>query len=295
MRWLDGQGLKEPFFLYMHSIDPHIPFDPPQEFDIFDPGYQGEVDGSLEIKTKILNKEVPFGDADRNHVIALYDGEIRFNDHEIGRLMKKLSQLDLLDRTLVVIISDHGEEFYERGKLTTGHGHLNLHEELTHVPLIMRLPGRIPSGKRVPNLISATSVMPTLIDFLDVNPPETMMGGSLLPLIEGGAESEDLQPETFCFRAKKIHDMFSIRTPARLLIQEADKNMIMYDLSDTNKAEATDIFPQLPRPVKNQWQERLKQRYVMVREMSDNLKTEKEDFKISKETQERLKALGYLK
>jgi arylsulfatase A-like enzyme len=119
---------------------------------------------------------------------SVYDEEIRFTDAGIGELLDTLGSLDLADDTLVVVTADHGEEFFERGWL----GHTRtLHEEVIRVPLIVRVPGGSGRGRVVEAPVSLVSLMPTILDYLEIPAPDAgFQGPSLRPLIDGSAELE---------------------------------------------------------------------------------------------------------
>ena len=119
---------------------------------------------------------------DLAHMVALYDGEIAYTDGEIGQVLQVLRDLRLSEKTLVIVLSDHGEGFLEHGKIR----HANsLYEELLHVPLIMRLPGVIPAGKRVAGNVSHVDLMPTVLELLEAPSPSQMQGIDLSPAILG--------------------------------------------------------------------------------------------------------------
>ena len=114
------------------------------------------------------------------HFSALYDAEIlEFDTEVIGPLLKKLKELDLYDNSIIIICADHGDEFGEHGYM--GHGQ-TLYDEVTHVPLIIRIPG-IQGGRKVTELSETVDIMPTLLDFLEIPTPYFTQGKSLMPLI----------------------------------------------------------------------------------------------------------------
>ena len=108
-----------------------------------------------------------------------YDGEILHNDRSFGLLVDKLKQLGVLDNTLIVVVSDHGEEFWDHG--WTAHGH-SLYQELTHCALLMWNPKLLPAPRRVANPVQLVDVMPTVLDLLGLKIPEVAEGQSLVPL-----------------------------------------------------------------------------------------------------------------
>lgn len=144
-----------PFFLWLHYFDPHEEYLAHEGFsETF--GLQAEVD--------------------------LYDGEIAFTDHHIGRVLDALDELQLADETLVVFTTDHGEEFLDHGE--TRHGH-TLFGELVHTPLLVRAPGIGP--RRCDQVVRSIDVLPTVLDLLDIAPPLAQRGVSLAPLLLGGS------------------------------------------------------------------------------------------------------------
>ena len=112
---------------------------------------------------------------------GLYDGEIAFTDHQFGRLMKELKRLELYDSTLIIVLSDHGEEFYDHDLL--GHGD-TLYMEQLRIPLIVKIPGSRDKGGRVNQLARQVDILPTVLDTLGLKGPLTAEGRSLLPLLE---------------------------------------------------------------------------------------------------------------
>ncbi|HLY36542.1 MAG TPA: sulfatase-like hydrolase/transferase, partial [Candidatus Binatia bacterium] len=187
----DGQ----PWFPFAHFFDPHCDYVPPPPYDTrFDPGYAGSVDGRHCVAGPGIAHPDPnrpgglvreIADRDLEHVVALYEGEIAWVDDHVGRILAALDGLGLARTTLVVLVSDHGEEFFEHGNL--GHRH-NLNEEVVRVPIMLRLPGALPAGAAVRGPVSLTDVLPTILDILGLPPASAAGSASFLPLIRG-AES----------------------------------------------------------------------------------------------------------
>ena len=120
-------------------------------------------------------------------VRALYDGEVRVFDDLVAGWVRELERVGILDETLIIVTADHGEELLERGHV--GHCSCNLkgtlYDESIKVPLIMRLPGKIPAGAEVGHQVSQVDLMPTLFDLLELPFPPGMEGASTVPLIRG--------------------------------------------------------------------------------------------------------------
>lgn len=176
-RFLD-QGSR-PFFLFLHYWDVHYDYLPPAPYDeMFDPGYQGDLSPNGIMKNQRISREM--SPRDLQHLVALYDGEIRWVDHHIGLLLDELKERGLAENTIIALTADHGDEFFEHGE--KGHSH-SLYEELLHVPLILRVPGESP--RRVHDRVQLIDVMPTLLELAGAPDPGRLQGRSLVPLLRG--------------------------------------------------------------------------------------------------------------
>ncbi|MEO5763028.1 MAG: sulfatase, partial [Vicinamibacteria bacterium] len=164
-----------PFFIFLHFYDPHWHYAPPAEtLKIFEPiPYLGKMTGNLNDFQKLRADQVK--PADLDHLRALYDGEIRYTDNEIARLMTHLKERDALRNTLMVVTSDHGEEFLEHG---SWEHQKTLYEEVIRIPLIVS--GTGVAARRETQPVDLLDIAPTILDFLSVKPVPTMKGVSLL-------------------------------------------------------------------------------------------------------------------
>jgi arylsulfatase A-like enzyme len=195
LAWVDALG-GQPFFLFAHYFDPHAPYSPPPPYHAMsDPEYSGSIGGSFDPREMPGSKEetslqmASLTEEDWNRIISLYDGEIAFTDEAIGSLLRGLEQRGLLRNTLVVLLSDHGEEFFDHRSY--GHAH-SLYDELLKVPLVLSLPGVIPHNARLARQVRLLDVTPTILDVLGISPTTNFEGTSLLPLLlgKGAAEAE---------------------------------------------------------------------------------------------------------
>jgi len=145
LAWLESNR-DQPFFLYVHYIDPHIPYTPPEEYEReFARNYEG---------FPLFNERKRLVGIDR------YDGEIRYTDDGMRSLVEKLDELGIRDETIIVITSDHGEEFFEHEVL--GHG-FSLYQPVIHVPLIANGPGVAP-GRVVETPVQIVDLAATVLD-----------------------------------------------------------------------------------------------------------------------------------
>jgi len=170
IEWIEGAP--RPFFLFVLTIDPHWPYQPPKRFDRYGGGYRGDVNGDADVRRG--RKLTP---DDRRRIRSLYDAEVSYNDDSLGRLLDHLRQAKLVDETVVAFTSDHGEEFWEHGR--NGHGKA-LFEETLRVPLIVRYPPAVPAGAVVSERIEAVDVFPTLLELAGLPVPDEIDGRSLL-------------------------------------------------------------------------------------------------------------------
>jgi arylsulfatase A-like enzyme len=193
LEWIDGNRGR-PFFMFVHYYDPHLPYTPPPPYNtIFDPEYAGNFKNAYDPGSLTALRNADFKQmeslsvAEWDHIRSLYDGEIAFTDQAVGKLLEGLRERDLIRNTLIVFLSDHGEEFFEHHGFEHGH---SLYEELIRVPLVFSLPGVLPEDARVARQVRLLDVAPTVLDILGIHPWPGAEGVSLLPLMaERGAPS----------------------------------------------------------------------------------------------------------
>ncbi len=172
---------ERPLLLVVHFYDPHLTYDPDPPFDTLfaDPSYEGLFDASWGSKTAVAevnSGDVAIDSAGLTHLIDLYDGEIAYTDHELGRLLEGLRSAGIADSALVVVMADHGEEFLDHGGL--GHGH-TLYQELLNVPLVVSGPG-IATGHVEDALVGQIDILPSLLTYCGMEVPEWVEGQDIL-------------------------------------------------------------------------------------------------------------------
>jgi arylsulfatase A-like enzyme len=169
-----GQARAKPFFLFLHFWDVHYDYAPGAPYEtMFDPGYTGTVTGDNFYFDAKINKDM--NPRDLAHLVALYDGEIRLVDDHVARLGKALERLGIAERTIVAIVGDHGDEFFEHGN--KGH-HRTLYAEVLDTPFVLFVPGRQPARATIEDETSLVDVGPTLLGLAGLASP-------------GGAEGRD--------------------------------------------------------------------------------------------------------
>lgn len=184
-KWLDEKG-SQPFFLFIHCYDIHSPYNPPPPYNALfhDFPYRGNlVPSTPTLLSTINNKEnaSKITDEDIRHFIALYDGGIRYTDDHIGGFLTYLRDKGLYDDSLIIITSDHGEEFMEHGAFS--HWQLYYRPNL-HVPLIMHIPGYSGKEIRIDQLVQSIDLLPTIVDSAGLPVHGKAQGRSLLPLVK---------------------------------------------------------------------------------------------------------------
>lgn len=185
LAWLDGQReARRPFLLLVHYFDPHAVYAPPAHYrEVW--AAESDKKSAWTFGTRDEMVALRAGQLDLSRDILaraerLYEGEVAYLDAEVGRLFAGLEERGLMRDTAVVFTADHGEEFLEHGSFEHGH---SLFEELLHVPLIVRAPGWAP--RVVEDRVRLVDVAPTICELLDVAPPDSFVGQSLVGLARG--------------------------------------------------------------------------------------------------------------
>lgn len=178
--WFDELTEDEKFFAFVHMWDPHYDYFPPESYDVFFPGAPASWIDSEGFQFKDLTwiaGQKPLARNEQLRLLSLYDAEIRYTDANIRTLFELLEQSGRLDSTLIVVASDHGEDFGEHGV----YGHkLNLYDETLRIPLMMRFPGTIPEKYLVSGTTSIVDIAPTVLDIAGLPGAENMWGRSNL-------------------------------------------------------------------------------------------------------------------
>ncbi len=174
---LRAAATAQPFFLFLNYMDAHEPCLPPPPFDAMfpgkDPGFHH--DDYLVAEAAVVSGRRKLSPSERAHLISQYDGAIRYVDERISKVVSRLEDLGLLDRTMVIITSDHGEAFGERDLL--GHG-TSVYQDQVHVPLVIKYPDRRgPEVVRQP--VSLVDVMPTVLSAAGLETPAGVQGEPL--------------------------------------------------------------------------------------------------------------------
>ncbi len=305
--WLSNHS-DERFFLWVHYYDPHSPYEPPEEHDIFDYAYSFAYSDSSYDNTGISRRRT------MREEIAKYDGEVNFADSSVGMVIEALGNLQIENNTVVIIMSDHGECFGEHNFTDFGysddracvfHGK-TLYDQEVHIPIVMVNPMSDYTGAVIGNLIESVDIFPTILGMVGLQPPESN-GESLVPLIVNGTRKKDyvfLQTrprESLGFSAAIRTDRWKlVRTiPYEINIEEEiageeeleaahdnpaepikDVKMMLFDTLSFEDENLLDVFPD----VSSELDQRLGELISIIPSESN----------VSQDTERLLKSLGYM-
>lgn len=223
LAWLQ-KNTHRPFFLFVHLYDNHWDYLPPEPYrSLYDPNYAGTLDGT-RIAREPLYSNRP-NDRDVRHMIALYDGEVRQTDADLGELLDVLQRRGVCGNSILVVMGDHGDQFYEHGN-TSHHG---LYDELIHIPLAVSIPG-LPGGRGIEALVGQMDLLPTILDYVHLPVSDPCRGVSLRPLLEGRAPTVH---DFLCaeYTGGAVPDTFAVRSARYKCLWQKDE-VFAYDLQE---------------------------------------------------------------
>ncbi|NIO21195.1 MAG: sulfatase-like hydrolase/transferase [Candidatus Aenigmarchaeota archaeon] len=286
--WLKTNYEKD-FFLWIHYYDPHAPYAPPVE-------YLPKVEPLPSIGTRFTRQRdvmsgifVPSLD-EREWIKDLYDGEVRYVDENIGKLLDTLKRLNLYDESLIIFTSDHGEEFWEHGRY--GHGH-SLYAELLWVPLIIKLP--LSALKEPINeVVTTQSIMPTILDLCGIDYESNHLSVDSLsllwklnphafegqPIIITGQILFDNTESVIFNGLKYIRSLMTNLEELYVLSRDPGEQNSIVSSSPDKVQRARNILKK-----HNEKAKKLREHYLI---------TKKDEIEFNREKMQRLKELGYI-
>ena len=202
LEWIK-ENKDEKLFVFLHGYDIHGQYVPEGGYDyrFVDFEYGGNLTGSKEEQKELREEGIARGQIfltknDVRFLTALYDEKIQRADNLFAQFIQKYQDLGLMNKTIFILTSDHGEELYEHGRIDHGH---SLYEEQIKIPLVITVPGNTKSAE-IEQQIRSIDLMPTIFDLVGIRADdsvvEQMAGVSLVPLIEGKKIQLDAFPET---------------------------------------------------------------------------------------------------
>lgn len=289
VQWLSKNVTRQPFFLWIHYMDPHTTYAPPAPYnslfvnDAYSSQYADLPEGA--IKDSVIPGS-PTTDPD--YYIAQYDGEIRNMDKYLGLLFEKIDELGLSQNTFFIVTADHGESM-------TGHDYYFDHgkyayDDCARVPLLVRFAPKTSPNQEILNVVSTIDLLPTLLDFLEIKKPAGIQGYSLKPLMTKG---EDVRPHHVFLES---NTQLAVRTEAWKLIgprREGYSNQFeLYNLKD-DPDEKNNLYgkgyneQKILEPLLQGWWEK-------VSSSRSPRKAVKKNEEVAPEIMEQLKSLGYV-
>ena len=293
--WLEA-NTDTRFFLFLHHFEAHDPYE--------DGHFLGEADDDLLSRRK-----------------ALYDGDIRHADSFFGRLIDKLRELDLLDSTIVIFLSDHGEEFHEHYVESDvipprtqdlvpeisyiDHAH-SLYDELLRIPLVFYVPGLEPARRVLDNQVRLIDVMPTVLELLGIKPSGPMQGESLVQLMRTGeresdppalAEATHWGPERKAIRKDGYKYIWIPNLKSKT--KRTYKGLVQHELFDltNDPGETKNLYserPELAESMRHALFEELEASIELGERMRQQRPEVGETTEMEEDVRDALKALGYL-
>lgn len=307
--WLD-RNRDRSFFLFLHTYQIHNPFvSPPPYNEMFlreGAEYKGIDTNDLRIARE--NRFKPLSDELRQNIVDLYDAGIRYTDEcLIKPLVAKLEELELYDRTMIILVSDHGEEFFDHQAWIHTH---SVYDEVIRVPLIIKFFDSVHRGRRIEDFVRLIDVMPTVLDLLEIDPSDQFLEGkTLLSLLH---ERRDDRRETArVFISDLAPDIENNHIPGKITLNHGRYKIIInekysdsqlayflhpppavpeieiYDL-ETDPEETDNLALSQPGLVKKMM-DFMETRYVPA------AKRKPSEVELSEEIRRQLRALGYIK
>jgi|AntDeeMetagen681_2_1112603.scaffolds.fasta_scaffold01181_1 arylsulfatase len=272
LSWLDTLTDDEPFFLWNHYMDTHGPYEPPAEYQRL---YRDETVSDSKAQSlyqRAIKDPDSITDEEQQLLIDLYDAEIRYNDERIGEFLEALRERDLLEKSLLIVTADHGDAFGEHGYYEHPR---YLHDEITHVPMLVRPPGGA-DGQEVSTPTSTLDVAATIEDMIGTDGERE--GKSLL---ESAALTE-MADRTVFLQARGEDEHSHLR---RYALRTSDEACFCERNRETGALEFTSC-------VSRSLRENL-EAHVEARVRRENGVDETDEGDVDEEIERRLSALGY--
>lgn len=227
--WIESNQQKD-FFLFLHTYQIHSPYFSPESYRRLWLSSRASFD-KINLESYLGGKGAvfrPLSAEERRNIIDLYDAEIRYTDEAlIGNLIKWLKEKELFDRVMIILTSDHGEEFYDHGAWVHG---AHLYQESIHIPLIIKFPQGRFQGEKIDKIVRITDIAPTVLEILGLKKsiPASWDGRSLLPLLKKKENSDRCFLADSCWLSGEI-------------CQDDDKNCLPLCIA-TNRGKEKIIF-----------------------------------------------------
>jgi arylsulfatase A-like enzyme len=284
-RWM--KGVESPFFAWVHYMDAHWPYH--LEESLTRPGELAAAWQDLAImhRRASFKREKEITPAQRDRFLELYKRALQYLDAQIGRLLEHLEESGLAKETIIVVVSDHGEEFLDHGRW--GHWESNLYDEIIRVPLIVRLPHQTARGK-IDRQVRTLDLMPTILDLCNCPVPDNVEGTSLVPLWDETAGTYDVA-DVLCEMHRPPWHRIAVRTERfKFIWDNQEPHPELYDLA-SDPGETEDVSREYPDLVRK-FEARVQAHLQRVAETAPD--TTPDALDLDDATRHRLRALGYV-
>ncbi|MGD0784138.1 MAG: sulfatase, partial [Candidatus Aminicenantales bacterium] len=242
VEWL-GKNSDKPFFLFLHTYQVHSYRSP----DSYAARFLGhtlrlksfDVPAEVGVQSRVFN---PYSPAEREDIISLYDAAIRYTDDALIKpVVDALRRRGLYDRTLIVVTSDHGEEFFDHRGWNHTHG---VYDELLRIPLIVKMPGSKFKASRIDPIVRITDLMPTILEIAGAPfGEESINGRSLMPMLTGREKTDRV------FLAEFAENAASVQIPQRLATNDGRRKLILNQPFSKEQIAFFQTRPPQPPPV----------------------------------------------
>lgn len=239
------------FFLFIHYFDPHATYDPPPPYNkIFNPNFSSKKvdiseDDLIQESLRLRSPKEKVSKEDLERIIALYDGEIRYVDSQISVLLNTLDSMGLLNKTVIILTSDHGEEFKEHGSMSHG---ASLYEEVLKTPLILYYPKNT-NGITIQELISTIDIAPTILSISGSPREKEFQGLNLMDIVH---KNHDRQPQ----EERAVYSKVEIVGNEKVVIRAIRRKNVKLIKSYLKEDEIQDVMKKIekkgdffPRPL----------------------------------------------
>lgn len=276
------ESYEQPFFWYLHYMDPHSPYTAPGRYSkFFNADYDGIVMGKEPYKESYFENRPD----ELEQLNALYDNEIRFVDHNIGELFDKLREAGLYEDSVIILLSDHGEGFMEHGRLFHSN---SVYTELIDVPLIIRPPNQ--EKRVVETPVQTLDILPTLLSMLGIDVDHQFMGRPIFSLIGSDEERPIIVEQTrFMAITGRFPETALIMGNYKLIKRLKTNNHMLFDMREDpmereNLVDSESIAAELIEKID----------FLIEANASMYAGIEGEKTKLDEKTTQQLKALGYI-
>jgi arylsulfatase A-like enzyme len=301
--WLAAHA-DEPFFLYLHLMNVHGPYRAPPEFRL---RFLEEPHAEFHFRSRLwkdivrggrLERRADFSKAHLRDLTARYDGAVAYTDSVLTRFLEELREKGILDRSLLVITADHGEELFDHG----GFGHKRtLYGEQLEIPLLIREPAGVGAGRRIAEPVSLVDLSATILDWLGLLPPENGgafgNGRSLVPLLREPREGR-LPPTRHL-----LAQLDEVSAGRAFLVQEWPYRLLQIEKDYQGRENAVELFDVAADPeelvdLAPQRSERVAELEALARALRSALEAhpfEGDPAQIDEDLARQLEALGYVR